>query len=40
MCRSIANVDGLNFIETLTGFKWMGKNGSYLFVSLFDSELV
>lgn len=28
MCRSIANVDGLNFIETLTGFKWMGKNGS------------
>uniref|UniRef100_A0A1S4GYJ9 Phosphoglucomutase n=1 Tax=Anopheles gambiae TaxID=7165 RepID=A0A1S4GYJ9_ANOGA len=24
MCRSIANVDGLNFIETLTGFKWMG----------------
>lgn len=25
MCRSIAKVDGLNFEETLTGFKWMGK---------------
>ncbi|XP_058819433.1 phosphopentomutase [Topomyia yanbarensis] len=24
MCRSIANIDGLNFEETLTGFKWMG----------------
>uniref|UniRef100_A0A2M3Z383 Putative phosphoglucomutase/phosphomannomutase n=1 Tax=Anopheles braziliensis TaxID=58242 RepID=A0A2M3Z383_9DIPT len=24
MCRSIANVEGLHFIETLTGFKWMG----------------
>lgn len=24
MCRSIANIDGLKFEETLTGFKWMG----------------
>ncbi|XP_065081833.1 phosphopentomutase [Ochlerotatus camptorhynchus] len=24
ICRSIAKVDGLNFEETLTGFKWMG----------------
>ncbi|XP_058446881.1 phosphopentomutase [Malaya genurostris] len=24
MCRSIANIEGLNFEETLTGFKWMG----------------
>lgn len=24
MCRSIAAIDGLNFVETLTGFKWMG----------------
>nr|AAX47079.1 phosphoglucomutase 2 [Aedes aegypti] len=24
MCRSIANIEGLHFEETLTGFKWMG----------------
>ncbi|KXJ84032.1 hypothetical protein RP20_CCG023558 [Aedes albopictus] len=24
MCRSIAKIEGLNFEETLTGFKWMG----------------
>lgn len=23
--RAIANVEGFQFIETLTGFKWMGK---------------
>lgn len=25
MLRALANAEGLNFIETLTGFKWMGK---------------
>ncbi|XP_055548349.1 phosphopentomutase isoform X2 [Wyeomyia smithii] len=24
MCRSIADIEGLQFVETLTGFKWMG----------------
>ncbi|XP_062545687.1 glucose 1,6-bisphosphate synthase [Armigeres subalbatus] len=24
MCRSIAKIEGMNFEETLTGFKWMG----------------
>lgn len=28
MCRSIASIDGLNFVETLTGFKWMGEFSS------------
>jgi phosphoglucomutase / phosphopentomutase len=25
MLKSIATIEGLNFEETLTGFKWMGK---------------
>lgn len=25
MLRALANAEGLNFIETLTGFKWMGE---------------
>lgn len=30
--RSIAKVEGFNFIETLTGFKWMGKYNSILYI--------
>ena len=26
MLKTIATMDGLNFIETLTGFKWMGNS--------------
>lgn len=29
--RSIAKVEGLNFIETLTGFKWMGEKLFFTF---------
>lgn len=25
MLRALASAEGLNFIETLTGFKWMGE---------------
>lgn len=33
MCRSIASIDGLNFVETLTGFKWMGNKSVELMES-------
>lgn len=25
MLRAMAEIEGFNFVETLTGFKWMGK---------------
>lgn len=34
MLRAIANAEGLHFIETLTGFKWMGKCSMSLLSSI------
>ena len=36
MLKAMAIIDGLNFDETLTGFKWMGRKFKLFFIFLYD----